>query len=211
MSRGGAFRESFGGCHNTGTMEPPRNAIRWPPHFRLAGFLFPMSSDDSILKILRERVEARKVVVLGVGNPMRGDDGLGPALAERLQSKVRATVINAEEVPENYLGKIVAAQPQVVMIVDALDIGLSPGDVALVEVDRLGGASPSTHSASLSLCGQYLRKETQADVFLLGVQPLQTGLGAPLSPAVEATINLIENVLQQLLAGNAGSRMRDGE
>jgi Ni,Fe-hydrogenase maturation factor len=58
----------------------------------------------------------------------------------------------------------------------------------------------STHSASLSLCGQYLRSETHADVFLAGVQPLQTEVGNPLSPPIEATLDLLQALLQEVLS-----------
>ncbi|MGA2819598.1 MAG: hydrogenase 3 maturation endopeptidase HyCI [Anaerolineales bacterium] len=162
-----------------------------------------------ILEALRNRLEARKAVILGVGNPLRGDDGFGPSLVKRLQGNVRATVINAEEVPENYLGTVVAADPQVVMIVDAVELGLQPGDVAIVEADDLGGTALSTHSASLSLSARFIQSETHAEVFLLGVQPLATVVGATLSPPVEAAIDLLQRLLQQLLPSNPSSDLED--
>ncbi|MGA2111531.1 MAG: hydrogenase 3 maturation endopeptidase HyCI [Anaerolineales bacterium] len=158
-----------------------------------------------MLNILESRLEARKAVILGIGNPWRGDDGFGPTLAKRLQGSVGATVINAEEIPENYLGLIVAAQPQTVVLVDAVELGLQPGEMALVEADSLAGAGLSTHAASLSLCARYIHNETQADVFLLGVQPLTTELGASLSPPVEAAIDLLQGILTQLLPGRPSS------
>ncbi|MGD0574267.1 MAG: hydrogenase 3 maturation endopeptidase HyCI [Anaerolineales bacterium] len=166
-------------------------------------------SGIGILEALRNRLEARKAVILGVGNPLRGDDGFGPSLARRLQANVRATVINAEEVPENYLGTIVAAEPQVVMIVDAVELGLQPGDMAIVEADNLGGTGLSTHSASLSLSARFIQSETHAEVFLLGVQPLATAVGASLSPPVEAAIDLLQSLLQQLLPRSPSSEPGD--
>jgi Ni,Fe-hydrogenase maturation factor len=50
---------------------------------------------------LQRRLEGKRSVLLAVGNAMRGDDALGPTLADRLQGKVSATIVDAGEVPEN--------------------------------------------------------------------------------------------------------------
>lgn len=164
--------------------------------------------DESLWKVLGSRLEARKAVILGIGNPWRGDDAFGPALAKRLQGIVRATVINAEEVPENFLGLIVAADPETVVLVDAVELGLAPGEIALVEADALGGPSVSTHTASLSLCARYLGGETKADVFLLGVQPLTRELGVSLSAPVSAALDLLSAILLELLPRGSPSDTR---
>ncbi len=146
---------------------------------------------------LRRRVEGKKAVLLGVGNLLRGDDAIGPALAGRLQGKVAATVIDAGDVPENYLGVVTAAQPEVVVIVDAAELGATPGDAAIIEVSDLGGSVLSTHNASLSLFLQVLRSEIQPDVVVLGVQPSSTGYGASMSPSVAATVDLLEELFRR--------------
>src|SRR5574342_1091615 len=55
---------------------------------------------------LRARLEGKRVLILGVGNRLRGDDAVGPLLVEHLQGKVDIPLIDAGEVPENYLGPI---------------------------------------------------------------------------------------------------------
>ena len=63
---------------------------------------------------LKSELQARltgKVVVLCVGSRMRGDDMFGPLVAKRIAGKVAAEVIDAENVPENYLGKIAKLAP----------------------------------------------------------------------------------------------------
>jgi hypothetical protein len=44
-------------------------------------------------------------------------------LVDFLHVRVEATLINAGEVPENYLSSIHAAQPEVVLIIAALELG----------------------------------------------------------------------------------------
>jgi len=156
-----------------------------------------------MLDRLRPRLEGKQAVLIGVGNPLRGDDGLGPVLVQELQGRVGATLIDAGDVPENYLGVVASAGPDVVVIVDAAELGASPGDLALMEVDELDGTSLSTHNASLRLFVQVLLSEVQADVFVLGVQPASTGFGAPISPMVGATIDLLQRVFAGCWPTNA--------
>jgi hydrogenase 3 maturation protease len=155
-----------------------------------------------MLEALRDRLEGKRVVVLGVGNPMRGDDGIGPCLADRLQGNVSATVVTAGDVPENYLGPVAAARPEVVVIVDAAELGAAPGEMAIVEVNELAagraalGWAASTHNASLRLFIKVLQSEIQTDVFLLGVQPASMAFGAPMSQAVVAALHLLEDMFK---------------
>jgi hydrogenase 3 maturation protease len=48
-----------------------------------------------------------KVVILGVGNTLRSDDGVGSLLAKRIKEKVPFIVWDTGVSPENYLGKAV--------------------------------------------------------------------------------------------------------
>lgn len=89
-----------------------------------------------------------------------------------------------------------AAQPEVVVIVDAAELGAAPGEMAIVETNELAEVVLSTHNASLRLFIQVLRSEVQADVFLLGVQPASMAFGAPMSQAVVTTLRLLEGLFQ---------------
>ena len=68
---------------------------------------------------LKRRLEGKRGVLLAIGNPLRGDDAVGPCLAARLQGKVAATIVDAGDVPENYVDVVAAARPQVIVLVDA--------------------------------------------------------------------------------------------
>jgi hydrogenase 3 maturation protease len=74
-----------------------------------------------MIEVLQTRLSEKKVAILGVGKPLCWDDAFGPRLTEMLQGKVNASVINAGDIPENYLGKLIALQPEVVIILDIAD------------------------------------------------------------------------------------------
>ena len=140
-----------------------------------------------------------RVVILGIGNELRGDDGAGAALAESLRGKVRAEVINGGEVPESYTGKVKEFNPEIIIVADAVDMGEKPGSVSLIERDKLADfPATSTHNIPLKVLADYLHAETGAAVLLLAVQPRSTAFGAALSPEVAASLGAIEKLLASL-------------
>ena len=151
-----------------------------------------------MLDELRDRINGKKLAILGVGNPLRGDDGIGPALVDRLQGRIGGTLINAGDVPENYLDVVRVARPDVVLIVDAVELGTKPGDVALVEIEQLGGVIATTHNTSLAPVAQMIRAETGADVFVVAIQPATSSLGAPMSSEVNATLEYLDKWFQEV-------------
>jgi hydrogenase 3 maturation protease len=148
---------------------------------------------------LRDRIQGRRTVIVGVGNPMRADDGVGPYLIDRLQGLVDVPLINAGEVPENYLGQVVALQPEVVVIVDAVDMGAAVGDVAVLEVNEIAVGALSTHSASLDVLARFIQADTQAEVCVLGIQPGSIAFDAPMTAAVEKTLHMLTALFQSWL------------
>lgn len=157
---------------------------------------------------LVERLHGR-VTVMGIGNPFRGDDGVGCRIASRLADACQRgtltrrsglTVLNVEDVPESYLGTVADAQPDVVLLLDAADLGAEPGASALVEGDALSDTGGMTHRPSIAITAAVIRQMTGADVLLLAVQPASLEWGAPLSPSVAATADSVSALLQEALA-----------
>lgn len=136
---------------------------------------------------------------MGIGNKLRADDGVGSVLANRLKSRLNATVIDAEEVPENYLGPIIADNPEVLMILDAASMDAPPGSLAIIEMENIASSGLSTHSASLELFFLVLQSEIQPDTFVLGIQPQSTEFGAPMTEPVWKAIVKIEQSLLNIL------------
>ena len=152
----------------------------------------------SLARELADRLNG-SVVVVGIGNPLRGDDAAGCELARRLRGRSGALVIDAEEIPESYLFRIAKAHPDTVLLVDAVDIGAAPGSLALVEAEQLAGYCPSTHRLPLGLLMGCLRRVSAADVFLVAVQPARIGLAEPMSTEVIAGITHLAETLEDLL------------
>ena len=66
-----------------------------------------MSLESQLREFLND---CEKLIILGIGNELKCDDGIGPFIINRLkQSDIESDIlllINAETVPENFTGKI---------------------------------------------------------------------------------------------------------
>jgi hydrogenase 3 maturation protease len=140
-----------------------------------------------------------EVTVVGVGNPLRGDDGAGPLVARGLRRVPGLRVVEAEEVPESHLARITAGPPDTIVLVDAVDLGAAPGAVALLRTSNLAAFAPTTHHVPLDLLATFLARETGAEVLVLAIQPGRTTLGAQITPAVEEAAALVAGALNRVI------------
>ncbi|MGR8920157.1 MAG: hydrogenase 3 maturation endopeptidase HyCI [Gammaproteobacteria bacterium] len=146
------------------------------------------------------RLRRGRVCVLGIGNRERGDDAAGSLLAESLAGRVGATVIDAGAVPENYLGKVVGAAPDTVVIVDAVDLGAAPGTVATVSPEQLRAGGLSTHAVSLAMAVDYLAARSGAAIVVIGIQPAALDAPRAVSAPVARGIARLRDALIACLA-----------
>jgi hydrogenase 3 maturation protease len=148
-----------------------------------------------MLNDLARRLRGKRTVILGIGNPLQGDDAVGPNLIDNLHGRVDATLINAGEVPENYLSAIKAAQPEVVLIIAALELGTDAGCMVVIDADRLRAIENFARNPGLAFLAVMIQDETNAEVILVGVQPEATSFAAKLSPSVDQSLHNIEEML----------------
>ncbi len=134
-----------------------------------------------------------KVVIIGIGNTLRGDDGVGSLLASRIKDKVPYIVYDAATSPENYLGKIIKDKPDNLVIIDAVDFGAKPGEFSLLEGQDLKTTNLfCTHNASIELTINYLQSNLKVDIIILIIQPKTILFSESLSPEVNETLDKLE-------------------
>ncbi len=156
-----------------------------------------MTSMTEPLEQTLRRYMNGKTVLLGIGNALRGDDAVGTLLAETFLNDEFLIGIPAGEVPENYTGVIRNANPQTIILADAIDFKGEPGQVVLMEEIQLEERF-STHRPSLGLLMHYLRLELEARVLLLGIQPENTGYNSGMSHRVKETKSQLEKMFKNL-------------
>ena len=144
-----------------------------------------------------------KVVVLGIGNRERGDDGAGSIIAEELAGRGVPRVFDCGGLPENFVVRVAAINPSDILFVDAVDFGAPPGSIEFFESESLGVQSASTHSAGLSPVMTFLTQSCRASCWLLAVQPEQLTWGeGPSQPVAEAVEAVISSVVWHVLAND---------
>jgi len=147
--------------------------------------------------ILRD-IFKQKVAIVGIGNIMKGDDGFGPALVEKLNGKIKAACIDVGSTPENYVSTIVKQNPDVILLVDAMHLDLDPGCYAVLKPDEVLKSGFTTHDISPRMFIEYLKTQTKADVYMLGVQPQTISLGDEMSGSVKRTLEELEALIKEI-------------
>lgn len=145
--------------------------------------------------------DAKKIVVAGIGNPIRMDDYVGVKIVQDLRGKVSDNVllIECETIPENFLQQIVDFNPSHVLLIDAAVLGLKPGESRLINPEQLKNfPAYTTHMLPLRIFCEYLVKTTKAKIALLLIEPKKTDFGEGLTPEIEASAQKIASVALSL-------------
>ena len=147
------------------------------------------------------------VLVLGVGNPIMSDDGVGQRLLEALAART-PVLDGVEYLDAGTLGLMLLPRVErcgALLALDAAQFAAAPGEVRVLEGDAFDGflktARSSVHELGLRdlvdaarLTGSLPERRA-----LVGVQPAQLGWGTRLSPAVEAAIPAAVEAARQVL------------
>ncbi len=150
----------------------------------------------------------RRAVVIGLGNPLMGDDGLGLAALERLRAQWRLApgveLVDGGTWGLTLLPVIEAADR--LLLIDAIDTGGAPGTLHVLElaqIPRYLATKISPHEVDLRdvLALAELRGTLPQDTVAIGLQPAAVTLSAELSDVVRLQLDeLVTAVAQQLVA-----------
>ena len=145
----------------------------------------------------------RRLVVLGIGNPLRGDDAVGLRVIQNLSEKTLENVLllECDTVPENYISKIEEFNPTHVLMIDAAQLNEEAGTSRLISIEEIARVTLSTHTLPLSFVAEIIKQNTGADVILLGIQPesieFKEGLSPKLQKATRKIADLIIEVIKE--------------
>ena len=148
----------------------------------------------------------KKTLVLGLGNILLSDEGVGVRVVERLQEcyglPPEVQILDGGTLGLDLLPYVENSDR--LLVVDALEVGAEPGTLARLEGDEVPAyfaPKISVHQmglvdllAAARLAGYALEK-----LVLWGAQPGKMDVGLELSPAVAAQVEpLVEKVLAEL-------------
>ncbi len=122
---------------------------------------------------------------------MMGDDGAGPLLAEMCAANPVGgwVVIDGGSAPENDIVAIRELRPTRLLIVDATDMGLNPGEIRIVDPDDIADMfMMTTHNMPLNYLIDQLKRGCWRGDFFVGIQPDIVGFYYPMTQPVKDAV-----------------------
>jgi len=147
----------------------------------------------------------KRIAIVGVGNRLRGDDGVGSLVVEELSKYDLGDGVLALDcglTPENYIGPLLRFKPECVIFVDATEMGEKPGTVKVLDMSNVRGLPISTHKVPLTLLAKFLRGNLNGvRLALIGIQPSLNKLDFKpgLSLEVKKSVDLVVKTLVKAL------------
>ncbi|MFP4046442.1 MAG: hydrogenase maturation protease [Bacteroidales bacterium] len=137
------------------------------------------------------RYKNKNILFVGVGNLLKRDDGVGVYISKKLKKRDSISTLTVEVSIENYIGKINATNPDILVIVDAMDFNKKPGYWSLEPVENIHGYTTNTHNITLDKVAELFNSK----VYILGIQPENIQFGEGLSQSV---INSAKEIILQI-------------
>jgi hydrogenase maturation protease len=147
-----------------------------------------------------------RTLVLGLGNILMRDEGVGVRVVERLLQRCEFPA-EVQVLDGGTLGLDLLPWVEDVdrlLVIDAVDMGAEPGTTTRLvgeEVPAFVGVKISPHQMGLAdlLAAARLRGQFPQELVLWGVQPALIEVGLELSPSVGTQVEtLVESVLAEL-------------
>jgi hydrogenase 3 maturation protease len=125
------------------------------------------------------------ILIVGIGNTLKADDGIGPQICLQLKENIPDNVIDTGTVPENYIQVIINKAPKVILFIDAIDFNAPPGTIKIFDPSQLSSGGISTHRLSPRLLIDMISQSIPAKIYFIGIQPKVMTIGYPMSQEVE--------------------------
>jgi len=159
-----------------------------------------------IMKNLKDKLKnAEKILVLGVGSELRGDDIAGIVIAGKIEknkavkNNPKVKVIYGYTAPENFTGEIKKFNPSHIILVDCADMGKSFGDVEIIEKEKILSTAFSTHSLPIKIMIDYIKESINAETIVIGIQPENIKFGEKVSDSAKKAISKVSREIVKIL------------
>ncbi|MFX0182349.1 MAG: hydrogenase maturation protease [Candidatus Hodarchaeota archaeon] len=153
-----------------------------------------------------ESAKNGKLAIFCVGNDLRGDDGIGPVMYNRLKGQFGSHILiyNVGQSIENFFSVLSKEHVTHCLIIDAVQFGANgvpPGTVGFYSSTDLENKQVtfSTHLIPMKVFLDYMKNKSGVKIRILGVQPKTLEFGSKMSSDVLDALDEIENFLIPLL------------
>ncbi len=150
------------------------------------------------------------ILVAGVGNELKGDDALGLHVIRLLEDKGLPENVKTRWYGTSIIDLIYDVENvDCLVIVDAVDQGLKPGEIFVKEVAREDIIEVKSENSNLLFSMSYHEFDVESllallkalnklpsKVIIAGIQPKDTSVRMEISPEIKASIPILENMLR---------------
>jgi hydrogenase 3 maturation protease len=141
------------------------------------------------------------LVVIGMGNELRGDDAVGLEVVRLLKThqNPRLTVYEGHMTPEAFIAPACSLKPSHLLIIDAAELKQQPGTWRLLSRDEIQTGLFTTHYLPATAVADELSSRCSTKVAFLGVQPKSREITFTRSPECREAAQDIASLLQRLI------------
>ncbi|MBU2565715.1 MAG: hydrogenase maturation peptidase HycI [Candidatus Thermoplasmatota archaeon] len=134
-------------------------------------------------------------ILMGIGNVLKGDDGIGCYIAKNLEEKNWLS-LDCGTAPENFTSVIRKNKPEILVIVDAADMGIDAGVFRIVSEEKIENIGISTHNMPLSFLINYLKDSANRIIFI-GIQPKTIRDSDKISEKLKKSAEQLKEILRE--------------
>lgn len=135
----------------------------------------------------------KRILFVGIGNQLRSDDGAGVYISKSINNSGNISSLTVEMSIENYIGKINSINPDILIIIDCVNMNSRPGTCRLISPGIIRDMTFNTHNISLSRISEFFTMP----VYILGIQPKVVDFGENLSYIVIQVADKIIQLINQ--------------
>ena len=147
----------------------------------------------------------RNLLVLGIGNLLNSDEGVGVHAIRRLKERYPSSEVPMADGGTLGLNLLPLVEDAThLLLLDAVDAGRAPGSVielAKEDIPIFGGYKLSQHQLTFQevLGLALVRQKFPEHLHMIGIQPASLAIGVELSPVVEAALPIMLDKTAEVL------------
>ncbi len=141
-----------------------------------------------------------RVLILGLGNPIRGDDGVGNRAALILKEELKDIPVDVEETNATGFNLLeILSGYDMAILIDGVEMGGKPGEIYEIKPEEKGFFYLHlVHIGDVIKMGREMGLK-MPEVKIIGVEIKEKGFSEKLSPEVEASVPKVVEIVKKKL------------
>ena len=154
-------------------------------------------------KIIEDLRGEKPIAIIGLGNTLRRDDGIGVYVASRLKNLLRGVrgieVIVAEDRVDYAAKELEKVNPRLIIVIDAMEFHGIPGEIRVVKLEDVEEPYAYTHRIPMKTI--FTLMGIEAPTYVIGIQVASRDFGEGLSREVKVAGDGVIEFLMKILRG----------